>query len=60
MINEFDANSARHALLTRVIVESGNYVISIPVSGSFFRVSAQAITSGVNTSLSILATKANI
>ena len=60
MINEFIANDAKHALLTRVISNSGNYVISVPVSGSFFRVSAQAITSGTNTSLSILATKANI
>lgn len=60
MINEFTGNDARHSLLTRIIGDSGNYVISIPVSGSFFRVSAQAITSGVNTSLSILATKANI
>lgn len=60
MINEFTGNDVRHTLLTRIIRDSGNYVISIPVSGSFFRVSAQAITSGVNTSLSILATKANI
>lgn len=60
MINDFTANEVKHVLLTRVIEDSGNYVISIPVSGSFFRVSSQAITTGVNTLLSILATKANI
>jgi hypothetical protein len=51
---------AEHAALTRKIEDSANLVLSIPVSASFMRISSQAITSGTGTSLSILATIANI
>jgi len=61
MISEFPAgNDVIHSLVTRRIKDSGSYVLSIPVSASFFRVSAQAITSGSGTSLSIAAVVANI
>ena len=53
-------NDAEHAALTRRINDSGNLLISVPVSASFLRVSSQAITSGTDTSLSVLATIANI
>ena len=53
-------NDAEHAPLTRKINDSANLIISIPISASFLRVSSQAITSGTGTSLSVLATIANI
>ena len=49
-----------HKPAFRKIELSSNIIISIPVSTSFFRVSAAAITSGSGTSLSIIATMANI
>ncbi len=49
-----------HAPLTRKINDSANLIVSVPISASFLRISSQAITSGTGTSLSILATIANI
>ena len=61
MVSEFPAvNDVRHKPITRKIEDSANLMLSIPISASFFRISNQAITSGTNTSLSILATIANI
>ena len=61
MVSEFPSeNEVEHSLVTRRIKETGNYGISIPVSASYFKVSAQAIDSGDNTLLSIKATAANI
>jgi hypothetical protein len=60
-IDEFPSlYDMKHILITRIIEETGNYVISIPVSASYFRVSSQAITSGVDTLLGIVATAASI
>ena len=53
-------NDAEHAPLVRKINDSANLIVSVPISASFLRVSGQAITSGTDTSLSILATIANI
>jgi hypothetical protein len=61
MVSEFPSvNDVKHTPITRKIEDSANLVISVPVSSSFFRVSAHAISSGANSSLSILATIANI
>jgi len=49
-----------HKLITRRIDEEGNYAISVPVSSSYVRVSSQALTSGDDTSLSIMVTAASI
>ncbi len=49
-----------HNAVVRKIEETGNYVLSIPVSSCYMRVWAQAISSGSNTSLSIIATAASI
>lgn len=60
-IDEFPSiNDVKHTLITRKIDDSGNYIISVPVSASYLMVSAQAITSGDNTLLSIIATAASI
>jgi hypothetical protein len=53
-------NEVEHKLVIRRINETGNYVISIPVSASYLKVSFQAIDSGEGTLLSIKATAANI
>lgn len=53
-------NDVEHAPLTRKINDSANLIVSVPISASFLRISSQAITSGTGTSLSILATIANI
>jgi hypothetical protein len=53
-------NDVEHAPLARKVNDSANLIISVPISASFLRVSSQAITSGTGTSLSILATIANI
>ena len=58
--NLLATNDAEHAALTRKVNDSANLLISVPISASFLRVSSQAITSGTGTSLSILATIANI
>jgi hypothetical protein len=61
MVSEFPSvNDVKHTPIARKIQDSANLIISIPVSASFSRVSAQAITSGTGTSLSIVATIANI
>lgn len=61
MYNEIPlSNEITHNAITRKVEESGNYVLSIPVSSSYMRVWAQAINSGNNTSLSIRATAASI
>jgi len=61
MVSEFPSvNDVKHTPIARKIGSSANLAISIPISASFFRVSAQAITSGTGTSLSIMATIANI
>lgn len=61
MVDEFPlSNDVTHTMITRKIEETGNYVLSIPVSSSYIRVCAQAINSGNNTSLSIKVTAANI
>ena len=51
---------AIHKPAYRMIQESCNMVISVPISATFFRVSSKAITSFTDTSLSIIATIANI
>ncbi|MEK7395938.1 MAG: hypothetical protein AAB116_03265 [Candidatus Poribacteria bacterium] len=61
MISEFPSlNSITHSKITREIDDTGNYVLSIPVSSSYIKVSVQAISSGDNTLLSIKASAANI
>ena len=61
MVSEFPSlNSVTHSMITRKIDDTGNYVLSIPVSSSYIKVSAQAISSGDNTLLSIKASAANI
>jgi len=61
MVSEFTVkNEVEHKLVIRRINETGNYVISVPVSASYFKVSAQAIDSGDGTLFSITATAANI
>lgn len=61
MVSEFPSvNDVKHTPITRKIEDSANLIISVPISSSFLRVSAKAITSGTGTSLSILATIANI
>ena len=59
-IVEYSLGDAIHAPLARKISNSANLVFSVPISASFLRVSGQAITSGTGTSLSVLATIANI
>ena len=61
MVSEFPIeNEVEYKLVIRKLTETGNYVISIPVSASYLKVSAQAIGSGDGTLLSITATAANI
>jgi len=55
-----DTRDAIHRPAFRKIEVSSNIVISIPLSVSFFRIGAAAITDGTGTSLSIMATIANI
>ena len=50
----------KHSPAYRQIESSSNIVISVPISASFFRISSAAIESGTGTSLSIVATMANI
>ena len=59
-IVEYSSGDANHSPLARKIEDSANLVLSVPTSASFLRVSGQAITSGTSTSLSVLATIANI
>lgn len=60
-VDEFPSlYDVKHTLIARIIDEAGNYLISIPVSASFMKVSAQAITSGDNAFLAIAATAASI
>lgn len=51
---------AIHKPAYREIQSSSDIIISVPLSATFFRVSAAAITSGNGTSLSVVATIANI
>ena len=61
MVSEFPAvNDVKHTPITRKVEDSVNLVLSLPISASFFRISTQAIISGTDTSLSILAAIANI
>jgi len=61
MVDKFPTvYDVEHTLVTRKINETGNYTISIPVSASYIKVSAQAIDSGVDSLISIKATAANI
>ncbi len=60
MVKFSSSSDVEHIPITRKIEDSLDIVISIPISASFFRISGQAITTGNNTSLSILATVANI
>ena len=61
MVSEFPSvNDVKHTPITRKIEDSASFIISIPISASSLRVSAQAITSGTGTSLSIIATIASI
>ena len=61
MVSEFPSlNSVTHSKITRKIDDTGNYVLSIPVSSSYIKISVQAISSGDNTLLSIKASAANI
>lgn len=60
IISEYSSGDVKHKPITRGIDDSGNVLLSLPISASYFRISSQALTSGTNTSLSILATIANI
>lgn len=61
MVSEFPSlNSVTHSMITRTIEDAGNFVLSIPVSSSYIKLSAQAISSGDNTLLSIKAAAASI
>jgi hypothetical protein len=61
MVSEFPSlNSVTHIMITRKIDETGNYVLSIPVSSSYIKVNVQSLSSGDNTLLSIKASAANI
>lgn len=61
MVSEFPAaNDVKHTPITRKVENSANLVLSLPISASFFRISVQAVMSGTDTSLSIIATIANI
>ena len=51
-----DTRDAIHRSAFRKVESSSNIVVSIPLSASFFRISAAAITVGTGTSLSIMAT----
>ena len=55
-----DTRDAIHRPAFRKVESSSNIIVSIPLSASFFRISAAAITVGTGTSLSIMATIANI
>ena len=55
-----DTRDAIHRSAFRKVESSSNIIVSIPLSASFFRISAAAITVGTGTSLSIMATIANI
>jgi hypothetical protein len=55
-----DTRDAIHRPALRKVESSSDIVVSIPLSASFFRISAAAITVGTGTSLSIMATIANI
>lgn len=46
--------------VVRKLSTSGNYVISLPVSGRWIRISAKALTTGTGTAMAILLSKANI
>ncbi len=59
-IVEYLLGYLNHAPLVRKIANSANLVLSVPTSASFLRVSGLAITSGTGTSLSVVATIANI
>ena len=59
-IVSFLSNDAEHRPFVRKINDSANLIMSIPISASFLRISGQAVTSGTDTSLSVLATIANI
>ena len=60
MSESVDTKEVIHKPAIRKIESSSDIVISVPLSASFFRVSAAAITSGLDTLLSITATIANI
>lgn len=49
-----------HTATTRRLTASGNHLISVPISGKWLKISAQAITSATGTSLTLDVTKANI
>lgn len=49
-----------HSPLARKLDDSCNLLISMPVSATWFRISAQAITAVSGSSLSVMATIANI
>jgi hypothetical protein len=55
-----EINEAKHELIVRSIDSSANALISIPVWTKYFRVSAAAVDSGEDTSLSITAIAGNI
>jgi hypothetical protein len=55
-----ETNEAKHELVVRSIDSSANALISIPVWTRYFRVSAAAVDSGEDTSLSITAIAGNI
>lgn len=55
-----DTEEAKHRLIVRRIDSSSNALISIPVWTKYFRVSAAAVDSGEDTSLSITAIAGNI
>jgi len=61
MVSEFPTTGVvSHVAVTRKIVDTSTIVISIPVSASYIRVTALALTDGEDAVISITATKANI
>lgn len=61
MISEYpSAADVEHTIINRLLESSGNYVISIPVSASWLRLTCTAITDGTDAEISITATVASI
>ena len=61
MVSEFPiASVVEHTLVSRKVVATGNYGISIPVSASYIRVTALVLTDGEDAVISITATASNI
>lgn len=53
-------SDVEHTVIFRLLESSGNYVISIPISASWLRLTCTAITDGTDAEISITATIASI